>query len=105
MSLVIPCLNEAATIGVCVERAVAALGRAKIAGQVIVADNGSTDGSERIAAEFGATVIRVAGKVTAKLLCSGFKLFFPASLAAFLSSDEFDECDCSVRQICNYYTD
>ena len=52
-----PCLNEAATVGRCVEQAFAALRRFGIDGEVVVADNGSTDGSREIAAEAGARVV------------------------------------------------
>ncbi len=52
-----PCLNEKDTIGPCVERALAALAAEGIAGEVIVADNGSTDGSIAIAQSLGARVV------------------------------------------------
>jgi glycosyltransferase involved in cell wall biosynthesis len=45
LSIVIPCLNEADTIGVVVEKAFAAIKAEGLAVEVIVADNGSTDGS------------------------------------------------------------
>jgi glycosyltransferase involved in cell wall biosynthesis len=57
LSIVLPCLNEVETIGICVEkarRAIAELGRP---GEVIVADNGSTDGSRELAAKLGARVV------------------------------------------------
>jgi len=57
LSVVIPCLNEARTIGVCVERALAAMHQHGIAGEVIVSDNGSTDGSVEIADAAGARVL------------------------------------------------
>jgi hypothetical protein len=55
-----PCLNEAATVGRCVEKAKAYLARAAIAGEVLVADNGSSDGSQGLAEAAGAQVIAVA---------------------------------------------
>ena len=54
-----PCLNEADTVGRCVSKALAALREAGLAGEVIVADNGSTDGSQAIAATMGARVVSV----------------------------------------------
>jgi glycosyltransferase involved in cell wall biosynthesis len=59
LSVVMPCLNEAATVGVCVKKAVDALEQHGIRGEVIVADNGSTDGSQQVATDFGARVVHV----------------------------------------------
>ncbi len=54
-----PCLNEAATVGVCVKKAMDALGQHGVRGEVIIADNGSSDGSQQIAREAGARVVPV----------------------------------------------
>jgi glycosyltransferase involved in cell wall biosynthesis len=59
LSVVMPCLNEAETLAVCVDKALAALAANGIAGEVIVADNGSTDGSQAIAIAHGARVVPV----------------------------------------------
>ena len=59
LSVVIPCLNEARTLGTCIEKAVSTMGKLGIRGEVVVADNGSTDGSIEIAERAGARVIRV----------------------------------------------
>jgi glycosyltransferase involved in cell wall biosynthesis len=59
LTVVMPCLNEAATVGGCVNKARGAMERHGIRGEVVVADNGSTDGSQQIAAEAGARVVRV----------------------------------------------
>jgi glycosyltransferase involved in cell wall biosynthesis len=59
LSVVMPCLDEAATVGVCVKKAVDALERHGIRGEVVIADNGSTDGSQQIAREAGARVVPV----------------------------------------------
>ena len=53
VSVVMPCLNEADTLGTCVEKARRALRKPASRGEVIVADNGSTDGSQEIAANAG----------------------------------------------------
>jgi glycosyltransferase involved in cell wall biosynthesis len=59
LTILMPCLDEAATVGKCVEKARAFLGRAGIDGEVLVADNGSTDGSRELARAAGARVIEV----------------------------------------------
>jgi glycosyltransferase involved in cell wall biosynthesis len=52
LSVVIPCLNEAETLGTCIGKALRAMAEHGIDGEVVVADNGSTDGSQDIASEF-----------------------------------------------------
>ena len=58
VSVVIPCLNEAETIAVCIRKAKGAIERRGLAGEVIVVDNGSTDGSPELASAEGAEVVR-----------------------------------------------
>ena len=59
LSIVMPCLNEKDTLATCIEKAFGALKRRGIRGEVIVADNGSVDGSQAIARELGARVIDI----------------------------------------------
>lgn len=59
LTILIPCLNEAETLAACVAKAQAFLRRAQIAGEVLIADNGSTDNSQHIAEAGGARVIDV----------------------------------------------
>jgi glycosyltransferase involved in cell wall biosynthesis len=59
LSVVLPCLNEADTVATCIRKARAAMHDHDIVGEVIVADNGSTDGSREIAAAEGARVVSV----------------------------------------------
>jgi glycosyltransferase involved in cell wall biosynthesis len=66
-----PCLDEAATVGICVQKAMEALNRHGIRGEVIVADNGSTDGSQQIAQEMGARVVPVERRGYGSALQSG----------------------------------
>ena len=54
LTVLMPCLNESATVGTCVRKAMEAMRRNGIHGEVVVADNGSTDGSQQIAADEGA---------------------------------------------------
>ncbi len=62
VSVVMPCLNEARTVGVCVDKALACLKKLKVKGEVVVADNGSTDGAQDIARAHGARVVPVERK-------------------------------------------
>lgn len=62
VSVVIPCLNEANSIAFCISKAIAALQQIDVAGEILVADNGSTDDSIKIAEAQGARVVRVAAK-------------------------------------------
>jgi glycosyltransferase involved in cell wall biosynthesis len=71
LSIVIPCLNEALTIGKRVRQALGELRGAGVAGEVIVADNGSTDGSAEIAATEGARVVAVAARGYGSALMAG----------------------------------
>lgn len=59
LTIVLPCLNEARTLGRCIDEAVEATGRAGLSAEILVADNGSTDGSPEIAREHGARVVSV----------------------------------------------
>jgi glycosyltransferase involved in cell wall biosynthesis len=59
LSIVIPCLNEADTVGTCIEKALGWIRQSGINAEIILADNGSTDGSPRIAAAAGAKTFSV----------------------------------------------
>src|ERR1700731_3898919 len=59
VTILMPCLNEAETLAFCVRQAVASLRDNNIAGEVVAADNGSTDGSQKIATDEGARVVPV----------------------------------------------
>lgn len=71
LTIVMPCLNEADTLGVCIEKAQMALRANNIAGEVIIADNGSTDGSQGIAAALGARVVNVLNRGYGNALIGG----------------------------------
>ena len=62
LTILMPCLNEAETLAVCIGKAKAFLERAGIAGEVLIADNGSSDGSQAIAHGLGARVVPVPRK-------------------------------------------
>jgi glycosyltransferase involved in cell wall biosynthesis len=71
LTVVMPCLNEADTISTCVEKALRALREHGIAGEVVVADNGSTDGSQALASQLGARVVPVAQRGYGNALMGG----------------------------------
>ncbi len=73
LSILMPCLNEAETLATCIRKAQTALADLNVAGEVIIADNGSTDGSPEIAASLGARVIHVAEKGYGSALLGGIK--------------------------------
>src|SRR5262245_42444950 len=73
VSVVLPCLNEADTVGICVEKAVRALRESGITGEVIVADNGSSDGSQKIAVDNGARVVDVSERGYGSALKGGIE--------------------------------
>jgi hypothetical protein len=71
LTIVMPCLNEAETLASCIEEATRALQEPNIRGEIVIADNGSTDGSQEIATRLGARVIAVAEKGYGNALRSG----------------------------------
>src|SRR6266550_6826168 len=71
VSIVMPCLNEADTLSTCIEKAQRALRDAGIEGEIIIADNGSTDRSPEIARSLGARVIHVEDKGYGNALMGG----------------------------------
>jgi glycosyltransferase involved in cell wall biosynthesis len=71
LSVVMPCLNEAETLGGCIAMAQRALREGGISGEIIVADNGSTDGSVEIAERAGARVVHVREKGYGSALMGG----------------------------------
>lgn len=71
LSIVMPCLNEAETIGTCIQKAQQFLHQQKVLGEIVVADNGSTDGSQAIATLMGARVVHVETKGYGNALMGG----------------------------------
>ena len=72
LSIVMPCLNEADTIESCIIGAQRALAQNGISGEIVIADNGSTDGSQDIATQLGARVVPVTEKGYGSALMGGF---------------------------------
>lgn len=73
LTILMPCLNEAETLATCIGKARSYLERTGIAGEVLVADNGSTDGSQSIARSAGARVVDVAEKGYGAALMGGIE--------------------------------
>ncbi|WHZ17300.1 MAG: dolichol-p-glucose synthetase, (glycosyltransferase) [Nitrospira sp.] len=71
LSIVMPCLNEAETIGTCIQKAQEFLHQYQVVGEIVVADNGSTDGSQEIATLMGARVVHVKAKGYGNALMGG----------------------------------
>ncbi len=73
ISVVLPCLNESETLGICIKKAKKQIKNLSIKGEIIVADNGSSDGSIKIAKKLGATVINVKNKGYGNVLRAGIR--------------------------------
>jgi glycosyltransferase involved in cell wall biosynthesis len=71
LTVVMPCLNEAETVATCVRKAIGFLSASGIDGEVVIADNGSTDGSQQLATEAGARVVPVSEKGYGNALMGG----------------------------------
>src|SRR5580658_10763682 len=73
LTILMPCLNEAETVATCVRKARGFLDRTGIAGEVLVADNGSSDGSPELAQGAGARVVCIARKGYGSALLGGIE--------------------------------
>jgi len=73
LTILMPCLNEAETIARCIEKAKEGLVRAGVPGEILIADNGSTDGSQAIAEKLGARVVAVTAKGYGNALRGGIE--------------------------------
>src|SRR6266436_2948323 len=90
VSVVIPCLNEANSIAICVEKAQKAFADAGLRGEVVVADNGSTDGSIEIAEKHGARVIPVVQRGYGSALKAGIRAARGAFIVRGDAADSYD---------------
>ena len=73
LSIVMPCLNEAETLARCIEKARSGIEKSGLPGEVLIADNGSTDGSIEIAEGLGARVVRISEKGYGSALRGGIE--------------------------------
>jgi glycosyltransferase involved in cell wall biosynthesis len=90
LSIVMPCLNEAATLGHCIAKARAFLGGNGVAGEIIVADNGSSDGSQAIARSHGARVVDIAERGYGSALLGGIRAARGTYVIMGDSDDSYD---------------
>ena len=73
LTILMPCLDEALTVETCIQKARAYLQKRNIAGEILVADNGSTDGSQSLAEAAGARVVRIERKGYGAALIGGIQ--------------------------------
>ncbi|MES2672830.1 MAG: glycosyltransferase family 2 protein [Pseudomonadota bacterium] len=90
LSVVMPCLNEETTIGTCIAKALACIKRIGVIGEVVVADNGSTDSSCSIASKLGARVISVLEKGYGSALIAGINASKGRYIIMGDSDDSYD---------------
>ncbi|PWH12585.1 MAG: dolichol-P-glucose synthetase [Anaerolineae bacterium] len=90
LSIVLPCLNEEKTLGTCIRKAQAFLQRSGVQGEVIVADNGSTDRSVEIAESLGARVTHISEKGYGSALRGGFAAARGKYILMADSDDSYD---------------
>ncbi len=73
LTILMPCLNEAETLATCIDKAMLFLKRSGVSGEVLIADNGSSDGSPEIAGRHGARVVQVKEKGYGAALLGGIQ--------------------------------
>ena len=93
VSVVLPCLNEAETLATCVRKAQEALERLSVTGEVVVADNGSSDGSQQIARELGARVVDVPVRGYGAALQAGIEAARGEFIVMADADDSYDLAD------------
>ena len=87
LSVVMPCLNEAETLATCIAQSVAVIAASEDQGEVVVADNGSTDGRQQIAEEAGARVVQIKDRGYGNALMGGIL----AALGEFVIMGDADD--------------
>jgi hypothetical protein len=90
LTILMPCLNEAETLAVCVDKANGFLERSGVAGEVVIADNGSTDGSQDIARAHGARVVDVPDKGYGSAIRGGIAAARGGSIIMGDADDSYD---------------
>ena len=85
-----PCLNEARTLPICIAKAKSFLARGGVAGEVLIADNGSVDGSQEIARASGARVVQIDEKGYGSALMGGIRAARGRFVIMADSDDSYD---------------
>ncbi|MEI8000318.1 MAG: glycosyltransferase family 2 protein [Actinomycetes bacterium] len=93
VSVVLPCLDESETLGVCVGKALQSLVALGVPGEVVVADNGSTDGSQDLARRLGARVVDVAERGYGAALTGGIEAARGEFVIMADADDSYDLAD------------
>lgn len=93
LTILMPCLDEARTVGTCVRKAVRFLAEHGVTGEVLVADNGSVDGSPELAREAGARVIHVPERGYGAALAAGIDAARGTYVLMGDSDDSYDFTD------------
>jgi len=90
LTVLMPCLNEAETLAVCIDKAKLFLQKHDISGEVLIADNGSTDGSQDIALEHGARVINISERGYGAALIGGCNAAYGQYVIMGDADDSYD---------------
>jgi glycosyltransferase involved in cell wall biosynthesis len=90
LSVVMPCLNEAETVETCVRKALGFFAEHGVDGEVVIADNGSTDGSQQLARDAGARVVPVSAKGYGSALMGGIRAARGTYVAMGDADDSYD---------------
>jgi glycosyltransferase involved in cell wall biosynthesis len=85
-----PCLDEAETLAICIEKAQRFIRENSLSGEVLIADNGSTDGSQKIATDLGARVVPVAARGYGAALIGGIAAAKGKYVAMGDADDSYD---------------
>ena len=90
LTILMPCLDEVETIGRCIDRAMSFLARSGIVGEVLIADNGSTDGSREISRSKGARLVPIAMRGYGAALIGGIEAARGRYIIIGDSDDSYD---------------
>jgi glycosyltransferase involved in cell wall biosynthesis len=105
LTILMPCLNEAETIARCIDKAKTGLTRAGVPGEILIADNGSTDGSQAIAEKLGARVVAIPDKGYGSALRGGIAAARGQYILMGDADDSYDfsEADRFVKKLAEGY--